>query len=1280
MKKTILISALAVAATLTAGAKTADELRIYINPGHGSWTPNDRPNPIVGHGKYDRYNTDTTNFFESNTNLRKGFGVLERLIDYGLKFDRTLNQEGDRWQIGAARDMSQNIVMSHVKCGPFNADNGTETQFKEEGKEVPANLYYYNRNLSEICAEVNANNFDMFISIHSNAATEGTTTNYPLYLYRGYDTPQEEAGVTLAHQNTSIEMAKKSWGYAIGNPHAVWTSYNNGTTNIRGDINFYKSSSTNAAGYKGYLGALKHGTPGFLVEGYFHTYQPARHRAMNWDVCRVEGIAYARGIADYFGLQKENFGTIYGIVRDLHEKFHHDYYSPNPKSKDLYLPLNGVKVLLQKDGQTVAEYTTDENYNGAFVFDRVEPGTYTLVFEHPSYKAIDPVEVVVKAATDSYPTVDLENVDWVPPTKTYETYPDPAAKIQGLKPADDYAFTPIYTDEPIADLEGKIVRRAIVNEGKMYVLAIDKLPTYAQVVPEEEKPVPTIVVYDLTAKKVLANVSTEGAYGSIQNIADIQVTSDGVLLGICQTKTQYDDSYIEKLPDGTKEPRGVINVYRWANDEAGLPTGDPEVWFNHTGTGRWFRAYGGSTFAYQGTSSEGLFVIAQPTITGPVYKLRATAGMIVEGEVAAKSDYTTPNTLGEADFGEGYRAVTSPLNLDNFYYAGSQLQNEYTYKMADAGVATSTGNDVLASAPATSGIFKYAGASYMVVPTLDCGQSTGLKLVNISDNLAGARVVGTTNTTLEELATTSVAAAGEVEATYDEVNEVYTSAWINLYVLRDGKISKVTTKGVKQPIVAPAMAYGLTATKDDNGDFVINYSLSEDAVSAEVVLTPNDAAAEGDEENASLTYAAENTKGDHTLTITASDLDETKNYSWVVNVHNKANVNAGEIFADNSGLDARRGGVVPITDPTKPSFGYTVVCHGMAAGIDIYNPAGEKVGERLWKNHKMFGGSNTNQSNPFRGVEREGMAVLPTWGDGAYGIVVVDPLAQEEPKTMFAGTKQGAGHFLLDGTNLGGGTAGICFVGTGENTKLYSFSEDHQGQNGSGSTENSIVRYNIGTSWIIDQAPEVVGFKSLLANTNVDMIGYGDGFFVSQVRGAGNNAAGTPCFAYIDSEYEEVTFNSADLKNINDGTAGIAISTDGKTFAHASAADIQIYSVEWDGTTPKMTLEYTIPTSKSLGWTHLRFDAAGKLHAYERENNGYHVYALQSEGSTVTTPAGELLTKQDGVNNIVVTDEAVDAATPVYYNINGVQVPADNLTPGVYVKVAGGKATKVIVK
>jgi N-acetylmuramoyl-L-alanine amidase len=56
-----------------------------------------------------------------------------------------------------------------------------------------------------IAAESDAFEADMFISVHSNAATEGTSTNYPLLLYKGSDATAANAG--------SKEMCAAMWPY-----------------------------------------------------------------------------------------------------------------------------------------------------------------------------------------------------------------------------------------------------------------------------------------------------------------------------------------------------------------------------------------------------------------------------------------------------------------------------------------------------------------------------------------------------------------------------------------------------------------------------------------------------------------------------------------------------------------------------------------------------------------------------------------------------------------------------------------------------------------------------------------------------------------------------------------------------------------------------------------------------------------------------------------------------------------------------------------------------------
>ena len=120
MKKLILSAAVALCASSAFAG--IEDVRIYINPGHGSWTSNDRPCGTVKHGANNpsAEGSDTTNFYESNTNLQKGLALLGKLVEYGVPFDHTKNQTNSNpARVGAALDLTQNIVMSHVKAGPY---------------------------------------------------------------------------------------------------------------------------------------------------------------------------------------------------------------------------------------------------------------------------------------------------------------------------------------------------------------------------------------------------------------------------------------------------------------------------------------------------------------------------------------------------------------------------------------------------------------------------------------------------------------------------------------------------------------------------------------------------------------------------------------------------------------------------------------------------------------------------------------------------------------------------------------------------------------------------------------------------------------------------------------------------------------------------------------------------------------------------------------------------------------------------------------------------------
>ncbi len=357
---------------------SANATKVYINPGHGSWGPNCRPMATINYAA-----GDTLGFFESNTNLWKAFMLETKLKAAGFE-----------------------VKMSRRASG----GSGTNE---------------YNKALSTICSEAENYGADYFISIHSNAGpdgSDGSFANYPVILYRGYT---GEPKVT-----NSDKMAKKCMArlYDIfyttpknknggGGPEPT-TYYSPSNPRVVGDLSFYNTSST-----YGYLGALKHEIPGFLSEGYFHTYSPARHRALNPDWCREEGIRYYRGIMDYYGKAGEKVGYILGYVRSKTETFSHTHYVPYPSSNDIYKPINGAKVVLRNEKGEVIKcncypyvkrmlkdqdyYTTDHNYNGIFMYENLEPGKYTISVHANGYNDYTGT-VTVTADKTTYPEIFLE--------------------------------------------------------------------------------------------------------------------------------------------------------------------------------------------------------------------------------------------------------------------------------------------------------------------------------------------------------------------------------------------------------------------------------------------------------------------------------------------------------------------------------------------------------------------------------------------------------------------------------------------------------------------------------------------------------------------------------------------------------------------------------------------------------------------------------------------------------------------------------------------------------
>ncbi|MDE6206187.1 MAG: hypothetical protein K2M55_00065, partial [Muribaculaceae bacterium] len=342
-------------------------------------------------------------------------------------------------------------------------------------------------------------------------------------------------------------------------------------------------------------------------------------------------------------------------------------------------------------------------------------------------------------------------------------------------------------------------------------------------------------------------------------------------------------------------------------------------------------------------------------------------------------------------------------------------------------------------------------------------------------------------------------------------------------------------------------------------------------------------------------------------------------------------------------------------------------------------------------------GHATNSSSTFRFDSLLDKAFFADWSDAYSGYWVVDPLNLDAPRynmLMPEGATQAAsGLVTYNGVQTGSGSACVAFGGRGEETMMYGFDEDIY--------NNQVVGYALGTANYITEAPvlEKVGpYTSFSLNCDMKAT---DAYhlWVDMGRANSNDSGSTVCFAYYeitkdtmtDDDGEDVLvytseqlWNSAGKDLFEDGTNGaFAVSPDGKTIVADSQNGkmLYVFDVEFNQWgEPEVTLNRTIEvTALQTGARRgqMAFDAAGNLHFNCPREMNYQVWSFKGQ-SVATTPAkaADVLTIASGVENL----QAAQDAPVEYFNLNGVRVAADNLTPGLYIRRQGTQATKVLVK
>lgn len=1201
-------------------AKTADEVRIYLNAGHGSWGPNDRPMPTIPYPNLTSTGRpDTCGFYESNTDLWKILKMGETLEKMGVKHE--------------------NIMYSRVKNGPYPYVAGA------------ADAEKYNRNLSEICREVDANNMDMFVSIHSNAATEGSTSNYPLYLYRGTDAAESVAG--------SKAMCQASWL-----PHYMdeidpqgGASFSRTKTYIKGDLTFYNaggSTTTTVKGsHYGYLGALRHGTPGFLLEGFFHTYQPARHRALNMDYCHQEGVRTARGVCDYFGLNPEPTGYIMGTVKDLHEKIVDNLFKYAEGSIDQWLPLNGAIVKLMKDGVEVARYNVDNNYNGVFVFSDLQPGNYKVVASHPGYRPQgDYTEGSISSEYEALVATSMADVVVSANTTSY-------LKVYLEAKGDNYEFRTLVDKQAAEVLVGKTIRRSILKDESLFVLALD------------ENNAPYVYQIDPKTQTLIKQISTAGTQGSILPLSDIAFTADGVLIGCNKAATTHEGS-------------NSFIAYKWIDFDSA-----PVQWFSSKLSGNFINAEDGQTMAYCGTSVEGKLVTSAVT-TGDSRQIRWLIFDVKSGAMSNCIRNQDGSNYSTLKYGEDFCLNVSPRSYKNFIVDGSNTTPiEFVISDLDQTAPTILGqisSSLVPNAANHSSFIVADGNAIMVNPSVIAGKVTAVNLFNITKGLQNAMLITTTAIPLSAQAPQKIAIEGEATCSYAgagaEVKQVKDASDnviredITVSVLSDEVISLYTTEPKREVVSTRGdYAYDLSAEETPT-DYVFKFKSTGYVENAKIVLTPISG---GQSIEVEIGEVAE---GDNSFIL--SRRAYAGNYNWSVVLHNEKIAGYNKFWSfkpTGNGTNCTRGLTID-SNPESPYFQNIYISNPYGTtgkGVYEVSPALSVVNPSSpYFNAEFSKGSTT--SSPFRMSvnPNDGTVYISDWSDGHSGIYTFSPDNTTSVGQFFNGTRQSSGAFISNGNIIGGSTTGLSFYGMGENTIMFAFQEDYPSDGKSG---NVIAQYNIGMAHSTSSVPAKTfpNASAKLPNGNVNLVAIENGMFASQTRSTGQNLPENPSFIYVDYN-DNVLFNSSVLSDLSGcAGSGLAINNERTLLAVATGTsngssgnpDINIYNVTWTNNVPSFTLRATL--SQSIGVINqMAFDHAGNLFV-AGATGGAIAVSIPKDECDVVTPARKTLLYRGIVSTTLESLYRERGSVGGVYNIE-----CANGLSGVKAFSAGGKHYLVI--
>ena len=1254
MKKILLLLTMVCGAIGMAHAVTADDVRIYINPGHGGWGPNDRPMATISYPMLSSTGRpDTCGFYESNTNLWKAFEMKDALQRMGVK--------------------AENITLSRTANGPFPYDGNTYGA--------------YSKLLSVIAAEAEEGGYDMFVSIHSNALTEGTTTNYPLYLYRGTNDSEAVSGSKAMCQVSW----PRHWMNTLDPTSGSWSQTN---MVIRGDVTFYGSgsNSTNSASgqtYYGYLGVLKHGVPGFLVEGYFHTYQPARHRALNQDYCRQEGLRLARGAADYFGISGENKGYIMGSVKDAVNSLENSLYNYASGTVDAYAPINGAIVDLYKGGTLIDTYTTDDNYNGIFVFKNLTPGDdYTIRVTAEGYDDL--------TIRDAYTVIANETTHAV----LYMEGGEPVNQdpVKGIFAYDlnrtsdnngNYVFTfkcnsnaidacIVFTDSVSGEEVGRINLNDIVEGDNAITLAPEELPgedgqvlswavnVTGEAITSIERVNSVNATY--TRATVAIDRNPESAHFGTIYVGE-RVGKDNASNGlyVCDVDGKPFNSSPYRGGQALSncfrisvDGEGKVYIPDWADASSGIYIADPDnlggaftPFFDGTRASNGLISNNGvgigssvSGLWVDGTGADTKLFACLEDLAGPsgnkngigVYNIGQSDGSIVNTWNQAPSNYLD---IGALEASTNGNIITDP-NGRGVWVAQNRSKGQNT-----AGVPSLVFTDYDSNVLFNSGI-DLTSLNGSAIAGFAVNKEGNLLVINDGDGVLQFYDI-TWNGNTPSLTSTGTTFVADAQTSANAIHQMAFD-WGGNLVCAGGNIgiySMPTTDNqsttpartalsvVKKEIpvdtsfVKGIFAYDLNSSEAGDGGYTFTFNANSDAREAYIIFTDNTT---GEEVGR---VALENVvEGENTVTLTKDQLpgEGGQVMNWAVNV--KGDAITRIVRLNDRYANYTRAAVAIDRSPESAHFGTIYVGERVGknnAGNGIY--ACDINGQP--RNTTVYNGGRTWANDMRLAVDGEGKIYIPEWGDDYSGIYVADPdNLGGTYSQFFIGSRDADGLITNNGMSVGGSVPGVWIQGTGADTKLYAFLEDVIAPSGKG---NNVGIYNIGqtdgsllTTW--DEAPnKLLDVGSLMINGNGNIIADagGRGTWVMQYRSKGQNIASVPSLIFVDNSGNVVYNSGRDLSSLNGSLmSGFAINNSNDMMViNDGDGVLQFYDISWNGSTPVLTsngTSFVADARSSVNAIYqMAFDWGGNLVC---AGGNIGIYSMPTNDNQSTTPAMSSLT------------------------------------------------------